>query len=70
LFKKGNDVAINLPKKVDEAMSSPTNTITVANSTTPKPQPVQDPNAGTNARLDALISATTKVNAIPTLKVQ
>jgi hypothetical protein len=59
LFKKGDDV-----------MSAPKGTITVANSTTPKPQPVQDPNAGTNARLDALISATTKVNAIPTLKIQ
>jgi hypothetical protein len=64
------DSSINPPKKVDDMMSAPKGTITVANSTTPKPQPVQDPNAGTNARLDALISATTKVNAIPTLKIQ
>jgi hypothetical protein len=70
LFKKGNDSSINPPKKVDDMMSAPKGAITVANSTSPKPQPVQDPNAGTNARLDALISATTKVNAIPTLKVQ
>ena len=59
LFKKGDDV-----------MSAPKGALTVANSTSPKPQPVQDSSAGTNARLDALISATTKVNAIPTLKIQ
>lgn len=59
LFKKGDDV-----------MSAPKGAITVANSTTPKATPTQDPNAGTNARLDALISATSKVNAIPTLKIQ
>jgi hypothetical protein len=64
------DSSINPPKKADDMMSAPKGAITVANSTSPKPQPVQDPNAGTNARLDALISATTKVNAIPTLKVQ
>jgi len=40
LFKKGDDVAINPPKKVDETMSSPTNTITVNNATAPKPAPV------------------------------
>jgi hypothetical protein len=59
LFKKGDDV-----------MSAPKGAITVANSTTPRPTQNQDPSAGTNARLDALISATTKVNAIPTLKIQ
>jgi hypothetical protein len=59
LFKKGDDV-----------MSAPKGAITVSNSNAPKPQPTQDPSAGTNARLDALISATTKVNAIPTLKIQ
>jgi len=64
------DTSINPPKKVDDMMSAPKGAITVANSTSPKPQPVQDPNSGTNARLDALISATTKVNAIPTLKIQ
>jgi hypothetical protein len=59
LFKKGDDV-----------MSAPKGAITVANSTTPRSTQTQDPSAGTNARLDALISATTKVNAIPTLKIQ
>jgi len=59
LFSKGDDV-----------MSAPKGAITVANSTTPRSMQNQDPSAGTNARLDALISATTKVNAIPTLKIQ
>jgi hypothetical protein len=59
LFKKGDDV-----------MSAPKGAITVANSTSPRSTQNQDPSAGTNARLDALISATTKVNAIPTLKIQ
>jgi hypothetical protein len=40
LFKKGDDVAINPPKKVDETMSSSTNTVTVNNNTAPKPAPV------------------------------
>ena len=70
LFKKGDGASINPPKKVDDMMSAPKGALTVANSTSPKPQPVQDSSAGTNARLDALISATTKVNAIPTLKIQ
>jgi len=59
LFKKGDDV-----------MSAPKGAITVANSTSPRSTQNQDPSAGTNARLDALISATKKVNAIPTLKIQ
>jgi len=59
LFAKGDDV-----------MSAPKGAITVANSTAPRSMQTQDPSAGTNARLDALISATKKVNAIPTLKIQ
>jgi hypothetical protein len=40
LFKKGDDVAINPPKKVDDMMSAPKGAITVNNTTAPKPAPV------------------------------
>jgi len=56
--------------KGDDVMSSPKGAISVSNSTAPKKEVKQDPSAGTNARLDALISATGKVNSISTLKIQ
>jgi len=56
--------------KGDDVMSGPKGAISVSNSTAPKKEVKQDPNAGTNARLDALISATGKVNSISTLKIQ
>ncbi len=60
----------NLFDKADDMVSAPKGAITVANSTAPKNETPVDPNAGTNARLDALIAATGRVNAIPTLKIQ
>lgn len=60
----------DLFKKSDDMISSPKGTVTVSNSTAAKKETSIDPNAGTNARLDALISMTGKVNAIPTLKIQ
>jgi hypothetical protein len=56
--------------KADDMMSGPKGAISVSNSTAPKKEVKQDPNAGTNSRLDALISATGKVNSISTLKIQ
>lgn len=56
--------------KGDDVMSAPKGSISVSNSTAPKKEVKQDPNAGTNARLDALISATGKVNSVSTLKIQ
>jgi hypothetical protein len=57
-------------KKADDMMSSPKGTIQVANSTAPKKEAPVDPSAGTNARLDALIATTGKVNSISTLRIQ
>jgi hypothetical protein len=59
LFSKGDDV-----------MSGPKGAISVSNKTSPKKEVKQDSNAGTNARLDALIAMTGKVNAVSTLKIQ
>jgi len=56
--------------KGDDVMSSPKGAISVSNSTAPKKEVKQDPSAGTNARLDALIATTGKVNSISTLKIQ
>jgi uncharacterized membrane protein len=56
---KGNDV-----------MSGPKGAMSVSNSTAPKKEVKQDPNAGMNARLDTLIATTGKVNSISTLKIQ
>ena len=42
----------------------------VANSTSPKKETPPDPNSSTNARLDSLIKATTKVNSVSTLRIQ
>ena len=44
--------------------------LTVANSTSPKKETPPDPNSSTNARLDSLIKATTKVNSVSTLRIQ
>jgi hypothetical protein len=57
-------------EKADDMMSSPKGTIQVANSTAPKKETPPDPSAGTNARLDALIATTGKVNSISTLRIQ
>ena len=57
-------------KKADDMVSAPKGAISVSNSTAPKKETPVDPNAGTNARLDALIATTGRVNAIPTLKIQ
>jgi len=56
--------------KGDDVMSAPKGAISVSNSTAPKKEVKQDPNAGMNARLDTLIAATGKVNSISTLKIQ
>ena len=56
--------------KGDDVMSGPKGALSVSNKTTPKKEIQQNPNSGTNARLDALIAATGKVNAISTLKIQ
>ena len=60
----------NLFDKADDMVSSPKGAISVSNSTAPKKEVKQDPNAGTNSRLDALIATTGKVNSISTLKIQ
>jgi hypothetical protein len=68
LNDRDNVIATTRPiGKGDDMMSGP---IVVSNSTSPKKESVVDPSAGTNARLDALIAATGKVNAIPTLRMQ
>jgi hypothetical protein len=64
---KGDDV-MSAPKS--PTMTASKGALSVSNSTAPKKEVKQDPNAGTNARLDALISATGKVNSISTLKIQ
>jgi hypothetical protein len=56
--------------KGDDVMSAPKGALSVSNSTAPKKEVKQDPSAGTNARLDALIATTGKVNSISTLKIQ
>jgi hypothetical protein len=40
LFKKGDDVSINSPKKVDDMVSAPKGAVSVSNSNAPKPAPV------------------------------
>ena len=60
----------NLFDKADDMVSSPKGSVTVSNKTAPKKETPVDTNAGTNARLDALIAMTGKVNSISTLKVQ
>jgi len=60
----------NLFDKADDMVSAPKGALSVSNSTSPKKETPMDPNSGTNARLDALITATTKVNSISTLKIQ
>lgn len=60
----------NLFDKADDMMSAPKGALSVSNSSSPKKETPMDPNAGTNARLDALIAATGKVNSISTLKIQ
>ena len=60
----------NLFDKGDDVMSGPKGALSVSNKTTPKKEIQQNPNSGTNARLDALIAVTGKVNAISTLKIQ
>lgn len=60
----------NLFDKGDDVVSGPKGAISVSNSTAPKKEVKQDPNAGMNARLDTLIAATGKVNSISTLKIQ
>jgi hypothetical protein len=60
----------NLFDKGDDVMSAPKGAISVSNSTAPKKEIKQDPNAGMNARLDTLIATTGKVNSISTLKIQ
>lgn len=60
----------DLFKKSDDMVSSPKGTVTVSNKTAPKKETPVDTNAGTNARLDALIAMTGKVNSISTLKIQ
>ena len=60
----------NLFDKADDMVSAPKGALSVSNSTAPKKETPMDPNSGTNARLDALITATTKVNSISTLKIQ
>jgi hypothetical protein len=60
----------NLFDKADDMVSSPKGSVTVSNKTTPKKETPVDTSAGTNARLDALIAMTGKVNSISTLKVQ
>jgi hypothetical protein len=67
LFKKGDDVMSGPSSKGNENLTQP---IIVSNKTTPKKEVKQDSNAGTNARLDALIAMTGKVNAVSTLKIQ
>jgi hypothetical protein len=57
-------------KKADDMVSSPKGSVTVSNKTSPKKETPIDINAGTNARLDALIAMTGKVNSVSTLKVQ
>jgi hypothetical protein len=56
--------------KGDDVMSGPKGALSVSNRTAAKKEVTQDSNAGTNSRLDALIAATGRVNAIPTLKIQ
>lgn len=58
------------PSKGDDVMSAPKGAIKVANSTAPKKEVKEDPNAGINSRLDALIATTGKVNSVSTLKIQ
>ena len=60
----------NLFDKADDMVSSPKGSVTVSNKTSPKKETPIDTNAGTNARLDALIAMTGKVNSVSTLKVQ
>jgi hypothetical protein len=60
----------NLFDKADDMVSSPKGTVTVSNKTTPAKETSVDPSAGTNARLDALIAMTGKVNTVSTIKVQ
>jgi len=60
----------NLFDKADDMVSSPKGSVTVSNKTAPKKETPIDTNAGTNARLDALIAMTGKVNSVSTLKVQ
>ena len=60
----------NLFDKADDMVQKPQGAISVSNKTSPKKEKQQDPNTGINARLDALISATGRVNSISTLKIQ
>jgi hypothetical protein len=60
----------NLFDKADDMVSSPKGSVTVSNKTAPKKETPIDTNAGTNARLDALIAMTGKVNSVSTLKIQ
>lgn len=60
----------NLFDKADDMTSSPKGSLSVSNSTAPKKEVKQDPNAGLNSRLDTLIATTGKVNSISTLKIQ
>ena len=60
----------NLFDKADDMVSAPKGALSVSNSSSPKKEAPMDPNSGTNARLDALIAATGKVNSISTLKIQ
>jgi len=60
----------NLFDKADDMVSAPKGALSVSNSSSPKKEAPMDPSAGTNARLDALIAATGKVNSISTLKIQ
>jgi hypothetical protein len=56
--------------KADDMVSAPKGALSVSNKTAVKKEVTQDSNAGTNARLDALIAMTGKVNTISTLKIQ
>jgi hypothetical protein len=60
----------NLFDKADDMVSSPKGTVTVSNKTSSAKETPVDPSAGTNARLDALIAMTGKVNTVSTIKVQ
>jgi len=60
----------NLFDKADDMMSAPKGALQVSNNTTPKKETPIDTSAATNARLDALIAVTGKVNSVSTIRVQ
>ena len=66
----GTNLFDSKPGKADDMMSAPKGALQVSNSTAPKKEVPVDTSAATNARLDALIAATGKVNSIPTLRIQ